>query len=122
MSTFGWIMLALGLFLVLYTVAFLVRPKGSTGRDGLGCGFVLLAGLVWSIALAQYVGSRGAGLRLGFGAALILPALVALFKAGRARIVPAALCFIAGILVASSALPALSSVSSHPRPARRRST
>lgn len=106
MRPFGWAMLALGLFLVLYTVAFLVR-KGQSDRDKLGCGFVLLAGLVWSIALTQFVGSSQDGLRLGFGAAFVLPALAALFKGGRKKIVPAAVFFIAGILLASSSLPAL---------------
>jgi hypothetical protein len=106
MNVLGWAMLALGFFLVLYTVAFLVR-KGESGREKLGCGFVLLAGLVWSIALTQFVGSSQHGLRLGFGAAFVLPALAALFKGGRKKIVPAAVFFIAGILLASSSLPAL---------------
>lgn len=106
MSTFGWAMLALGLFLVLYTVAFLVRPKGEKGKDTLGCGFVIAAGVVWSMALTQYIGNSSAGLRLGFGAALILPAMAALFKGGK-RIVPAAISFIVAILIASSAFPSL---------------
>lgn len=110
MSAFAWAMLALGLFLVLYTVAFLLRPAsdGRARRDSLGCGFVLLAGIVWSVALTNYLGERNAGMRMGFGCALILPALVALFKPGaRRRIVPAAVLFIVAILLASSALPKL---------------
>ena len=107
MTMFGWAMLALGLFLVLYTVAFMVRPKAGGSKDKIGCGFVLLAGLVWSIALTQYLDSSSAGVRLGFGIALILPALAALFRGGRNRIIPAAICFIVAILIASSALPLL---------------
>jgi len=106
MNLFGWAMMALGLFLVLYTVAFLVRPQGEKGKNTLGCGFVIAAGLVWSIALTQYVGSSSAGVRLGFGAALVLPALATLFKGGK-RIVPAAISFVLAILIASSAIPSL---------------
>jgi len=107
MSLLTGSMLALGLFLVLYTAAFLVRAKGSDGKDKLGCGFLLLAGFVWSIALGQYVESSSGGLRLGFGAALMLPALIAIFKGGRRRLLPAAIGFIIAVLLTSSALPLL---------------
>lgn len=110
MSVFAIAMMALGGFLVLYTIVFLLRPakEGSGARkDSLGCGFVLLAGLVWSLALTSYLQDRGAGFRLGFGGALILPALVTLFRPGRKRIVQAAVLFVVAIVVASSAFPVL---------------
>jgi hypothetical protein len=110
MSLFAMAMLGLGLFLVLYTIAFLLRPaKEGAGakKDSLGCGFVLLAGLVWSLALANYLGERGAGFRLGFGGALLLPALVTIFRPGRKRIVHAAVLFVMAVMLASSAFPKL---------------
>jgi hypothetical protein len=110
MNVFAIAMLGLGLFLVLYTIAFLLRPaKEGSGakKDSLGCGFVLLAGLVWSFAFTSYLGDRGAGFRLGFGCALVLPALVAIFRPGHKRIVHAAVLFIVAVILASSALPKL---------------
>ncbi|NQU41587.1 MAG: hypothetical protein HQ523_16700 [Lentisphaerae bacterium] len=110
MSTISVALMALGLFLVLYTMVFLLRPaRDGVGnkKDSLGCGFVLLAGLVWSLALTSYLHDRGAGFRLGFGGALILPALVTVFRPGRKRIVPAAVLFVVAIVVASSAFPTL---------------
>ncbi|MBT3294082.1 MAG: hypothetical protein HN919_17775 [Verrucomicrobia bacterium] len=110
MSVFAIAMMALGCFLVLYTIVFLLRPAkdgSGTKKDSLGCGFVLLAGLVWSLALTSYLHDRGAGFRLGFGGALILPALVTIFRPGRKRIVQAAVLFVVAIVVASSAFPVL---------------
>ncbi|MDP6631134.1 MAG: hypothetical protein QGH42_11570 [Kiritimatiellia bacterium] len=110
MTIFAIAMLGLGLFLVLYTIAFLLRPAADgtgTKKDSLGCGFVFLAGLVWSLALTSYLGDRGAGFRLGFGGALILPALVAIFRPGRKRIVHAAVLFVVAVILASSASPKL---------------
>ena len=107
MSVVSWAMAAIGLFLVLYAVAFLFRPAGDkqgARRDSLGCGFVLLAGGVWSVVLAQYMGDRATGTRLGFGLALILPTLAAILRPGRRGIVmPIVLLVIAVLLGASSA-------------------
>ena len=84
-----WIPLVL---ILLAGVVFLLRPapEGRKRRESLGCGFVLVAGLVWSFVLTRYLGERSAGFRLGFGLAFVLPALVAILRPGRRPIVPAA--------------------------------
>lgn len=106
---FAGAMMLVGLFLVLYTVVFLLRAPDGSGkrRDSLGCGFVLLAGLVWSVALSQYLGDRSAGFRLGFAFAFVLPTLVAILRPGRRGIVGPAILLVCAVLLGATALPGL---------------
>jgi hypothetical protein len=97
-----------GLFLAVYAVVLLLgrAPEGAARRRAsLGCGFVLLAGIVWGIGLGTYLEDRWAGLRLGFAAALLLPALATLLHRGRGRTAAAAVALGLAVLLGASALP-----------------
>ncbi|MFO7958087.1 MAG: hypothetical protein R6X33_13425 [Candidatus Brocadiia bacterium] len=110
MSTFSWILVVVGVFLVLYAALVLLRGIGKSerrGRHSLGCGFVVLAGVVWGIALAQYMGSWWTGLRLGLGLALVLPALTTLAHPGRGGVVFSVVLLTMAVILAAPLLPRL---------------
>jgi hypothetical protein len=100
---------ALGLFLVAYAVLTLLKPRSGKGnkQDSLGCGFVLLAGGVWGVALGRYLNDTSAGIRLGMAGALILPALASLLQRRTRGVVMAAVSLAAAILLAAPEFPKL---------------
>ncbi len=109
MSTFSWALLVVGLFLVLYAALTLARVgrDGNGRRQSLGCGFALLAAVIWGLAFARYIGDWWAGVRLGFAFALLLPALVTLFNPGRGGIATAVVLLALSVILGASAVPAL---------------
>jgi hypothetical protein len=110
MSTFSWVLIVVGVFLVLYAAASMLRRPGGEGRgrrESLGCFFILVAGVVWGIALSRFLGSRWAGWRLGFALALLLPALASLLSPGRGRVVASVVVLTFAVLLGVSAVPVL---------------
>ncbi len=110
MSTFSWVLVVVGGFLVLYAALVLLRGIGRADRRGqhsLGCGFVLLAGVVWGFALAQYVGAWWTGMRLGIGLALVLPALTALARPARGGVLFSVVLLATAVALAAPAMPRL---------------
>jgi hypothetical protein len=93
------------------------RPSGDGRKrpESLGCLFILIAGAVWSIALARFLESPWAGWRLGFALALLLPALAALFSPGRGRLIVSVVVLTFAVLLGASAVPVLWS-KVNPRP------
>jgi len=108
-NIFSWAMLALGLVLVVYTVLLLLRSDSGRGRrnESIGCGFVLMAGLVWGLGLSALLDDRMAGMRLGVGLAFVLPTVAALFRRGRGGILLPLVLLFCAILLSASALPRL---------------
>jgi len=107
MSTFHWVLVVVGLFLVVYAALVLLKRGGGRRRESLGCGFVLLAGLVWGFALANYLGSWWAGMRLGLAAALVLPALVTLTHPTRGRLWASVVLLTFAVILGASVVPRL---------------
>jgi len=110
MSTFSWVLIVVGLFLVLYAAGVLLgarRGPGSRRRESLGCGFVLLAAVVWGIALGRYLADSWAGLRLGVAFALILPALATLLNPARGRVLASVVLLTFAVIMGASAAPKL---------------
>ncbi|NLW50584.1 MAG: hypothetical protein GXY85_07025 [Candidatus Brocadiaceae bacterium] len=110
MSAFRWGMVAVGAFLALYAAATLLRARGEAHqrRTTMGCGFVLLAGLVWGYALGGFLDDPWGARRLGMAFALVLPALAALANPGRRGIVMAmAMLVVAVALGADQVAPLL---------------
>jgi hypothetical protein len=110
MSTFSWVLAAVGLFLVLYAAASMLRrPRGERRRrrESLGCFFVPIAGVVWSIALSRFVDDHWAGWRLGFALAFLLPAVAALLSPGRGRVILSVVVLTFSVLLGASAVPVL---------------
>gem|GEM_PF-3099207 len=110
MSLFSQILVALGVFFAAYAALTLLRHGGATPNRRarpLGCGFTLLAAVVWSFALGRYLGSTVAGVRLGTALALILPALATLAHTGRANVAGAAVLLTVAVLLGAPVLPQL---------------
>ncbi len=119
MSALSLAFLVVGLFLAAYALILLFgrSTEGSRRRrESLGCGFVLLAGVVWGLSLGWYLGDNWAGLRLGFAVALLLPALATLLHPGRGRTLAAAVTLGFAVLLGASALPHLGSALSPSQP------
>ncbi len=107
MSTFSLVLLVVGVFLVLYAALSLTRRGPSHARERIGCGFMLLAGLVWGIALARYLGDSWAGIRLGMAFAFVLPALAALTNPVRGRFISAVVLLSFAVILGATAAPKL---------------
>ncbi len=107
MSTFSLVLLVVGVFLLANALLSLLRPGRGRKHESIGCGFTLLAGLVWGIALGRYLDDGWAGLRLGFAFAFVLPALATLLHPGRGRVVAAIVMLTFAVIVGASALPKL---------------
>ncbi len=89
---------AAGLLLFLVAAGTLLFGKKEGGKK-LGCGFAVLAGLVWTLGLAQVTDWISAG-RLALGLVLLLGVVEALRHDGGARVARAAAFLILGILLA----------------------
>lgn len=110
MTTFYWVLGAVGLFLAVYAAVMLFRAGRAVDSEKpatLGCGFVLLASVVWSIALARLLESWWAGLRLGTALALILPVVGTLFGGRRRHVLSAVVLLTVAVLLAAPVVPAL---------------
>jgi hypothetical protein len=109
MSLFSRVMLVAGLFLVAYAVLALARRPADGGRRGqsIGCGFAVMAGLVWGIALAHYLGDWWAGMRLGFCFAMLMPALATLVRPNAGRVVAALVLLSLAVVLGAPAFPKL---------------
>ncbi|MFW6162204.1 MAG: hypothetical protein ACODAJ_05500 [Planctomycetota bacterium] len=110
MTTFSWILLAVGAYLVLHAAIVMFRAGrggGDTSRETLGCGFILIAALVWSIALARWLDDASAGARLGIALALLLPVLATLLGGNRRRLVASIVLLTLAILIGASSVPVL---------------
>ena len=109
MSPFRWGMIVVGAFLVLYAALNVLGAKGGKNRRRatLGCGFALLAGLVWGYALGGFLGGFWPGMRLGLAVALVLPALAALANPGRGGIVAAAVMLVLAVVLGAGMVPRL---------------
>lgn len=89
MSGYGIGLTVLGALLAAYAVRTLAfRREGEEARS-LGCGFALVAGLVWGLLLGRVAG-LGEGMRLGLGLGCLVGGAAMLFQRKR-RFVPAAL-------------------------------
>lgn len=120
MSILSLSFVVVGLFLAGYAMVLLFgrSEENARGRrEGLGCGFVLLAGFVWGLSFGWYLDDRWTGLRLGFAVALLLPAVATLLQPGRGRTLVAALTLGFAVLLGASALPGLRSALSPSQPA-----
>ena len=120
MSTFSLVLLVVGLFLVAYAVAMIFSRRAGEGghrRETLGCGFTLLAALVWGVALGRYLGNWSAGMRLGIACALVLPALATLVQPRRGRVLASAVLLTFAVILGASAVPVLWVRVRPPRPA-----
>lgn len=109
MSIFSGAMLALGLVLIVYTVLLLLRPDPGSGRkrESIGCGFVVVAGLVWGLGFRVLLNDGDAGMRLGIGLAFVLPTVAALLRRGRGGILLPLVLLFCAILLSASAVPRL---------------
>jgi len=113
MTPFSWVLVVVGAFLAIYAASVLAgRQKvgdavGGHKSESLGCGFVLLAGAFWGIALARYLGDWQAGLQLGIAAAIVLPVVATLLGRGKSGIVRSAVMLAIAVALAASALPKL---------------
>lgn len=109
MSPFRWGMMIVGAFLAVYAALTLRGAKAGADRrrTTMGCGFVLLAGLVWGYALGGFLGDFWAGMRLGVAFALVLPALAALASPGRGGIVAAAVMLVLAVVLGAEPFPKL---------------
>lgn len=113
MSTFSWVLVVVGAFLAIYAASVLAgRQKvGDDGKgrtsESLGCGFVLLAGAFWGIALARYLGDWQAGLQLGIAGAILLPVVATLLGRGKSGIVRSVVMLAIAVALGASALPKL---------------
>ena len=109
MSLFSRVMLAVGLFLVVYAVLALSGRTARKGRRGksIGCGFTVVAGVVWGIALWQYLGDWWAGMRLGIAFAMLLPVLSTLARPEPGRVLAAVVLLSFTVLIGASAFPKL---------------
>ena len=109
MSLGSAILLGLGGFLLLYAIFSFIRPGDETGTGKarpLGCGFTVLAGVIWGIALAGYLG-WSSGLRLGIALACLLPVLVTLFHPKRRSLVTALVLLSIALVLGVPVLPQL---------------
>lgn len=110
MSAFSWGLIIAGAFLLLYAIRVLLsngEKEDKRRRQSLGCGFVLMTGLVWGLALTNLLGSLGSGLRLGFSLALLLPALAVLLGARRHGVIGPAIALILAVAIGATELPRL---------------
>ena len=107
MSAFSLVLLVVGVFLLASALMSLLRSGHGRKQESMGCGFTLLAGLVWGIALGRYLDDGSAGLRLGFAFAFVLPALATLRHPGRGRMVGAIVMLTFAVIIGASALPKL---------------
>jgi len=111
MSTFSLTLIAVGIFLAIYAALVLLgvgrKDGGDRKKESMGCGFTILAAIVWSIALARYLDDGAAGIRLGVALALILPVLATLGGGSRGRVFGSVVLLTIAVLVGASAVPTL---------------
>lgn len=109
MSLFAIVAAAVGVFLAAYATVLLFtgRKPGEEHREKVGCGFMLVAGLVWGYALGNYLNSLWAGMRLGLALALLLPALATLLHPARGRVLSAIVALTLAALLGGSVAPRL---------------
>jgi len=109
MSTFEWMLVIVGGFLVLSAVGTLFRTGkgGERKKESIGCGFVVVAAIFWGVALARYLGDWSAGLRLGIALALLLPVLTTLIGGRGGRMVASIVLLTIAVLLGASAVPKL---------------
>lgn len=105
MTPFSWALVILGVFLAAYAVLTLLRSAGASGgkmKQSVGCGFILLAGLIWGFALNIYL--DGHGFALGFGVAFLLSALAVLMS-GKRGFGRAIIPLVLGVILCATAFP-----------------
>jgi len=109
MSTFEWMLVAVGGFLVLSAVGTLFRAgkDGERRKESIGCGFMFVAALFWGVALARYLGDWSAGMRLGVALALLLPVLATLVNRRGGRMLASIVLLTAAVALGASAVPKL---------------
>ncbi|MCF7853165.1 MAG: hypothetical protein K9N51_00085 [Candidatus Pacebacteria bacterium] len=108
MSVFELTFVVVGAFLVMYATLLLARsgkhPREARSQS-LGCGFTLVAGCIWGIALALYLDSWWAGLRLGLGLAFVLPALAALLSPHKRNVIGTVVMLSLAVVLSAPVLP-----------------
>ncbi len=103
MQSLHWALTAAALLLFLIAILNLfsgLRSKDGQGKQGMGCGFALLAALLWSYVLGQYFGDWKDGLRVSVGVLLVLPAVAAVARPGKASLCGSVLGLILGVVLA----------------------
>lgn len=104
MKTFPLILAIVGACFVLYAVAKLAR-SGRARDQSLGCSFTFLAAIIWGLAFTLQLASIWDGTRLGFGLALVLPALAALAHPRRKNLVGALVLLGVALILAGPVIP-----------------
>ena len=102
-----WGLTGAALLLFLYAVRLLFLSSRGTSNEAqqkLGCGFALAAALLWTYVIDHYFGRPWGAIRIGLGLLLVLPAVQALAKPERARILSAAIAVILAAVVAGPPL------------------
>ncbi len=102
MTALLWAQVAVALLLFVYAVRCLLA-RGSA-RDGkrarsLGCGFGLVAFLMWMLALSNLLDSWWLGTRIAIALVLLLPVFDAIGRPGGAGILRAALSLFLAVLI-----------------------
>jgi len=105
-SFWPWALGAVGLLLFLVALSTLVFGKGDDKKRKLGCGFAVLAAIVWTLGFAQVLDCVVA-LRLAAGLVLLLGVVEALARPQGASVVRAGLFLLVGLLLAGPVLFAL---------------
>jgi hypothetical protein len=103
-SPLSWALVATALFFFFFAVLQLWRsaraPEGKKEKERLGCGFALVAFLVWTFAFGRILGGFTDGVRLALGLVLLLPVVHALAQPSGAKILRSALALFVAILLA----------------------
>ena len=102
-----WGLTAAALLLFAYairTVFVSSKEEGDEKKQKLGCGFALVATLLWIYVLNRYLESPIGAIRIGVGALLILPAVQAIAKPEGARVIRAAIALILAVLISGPPL------------------
>ncbi|MDA1264512.1 MAG: hypothetical protein O2816_05460 [Planctomycetota bacterium] len=103
MQALSWALTAAAVLLMLYALRVVTQDKDPDkpgSKAGLGCGFLFLACLLWSLAAQRWVGGYWPGFRLGMGIFLATPAIGALTKPHGARLFLGVIGLVLGIVLA----------------------
>ncbi len=104
-----WALTAAALLLLIFAIRTLfISSRGEDdGQQKLGCGFALIAALLWMYVLDHYLEDPKVAIRLGLGVLLVLPAIQALANPKGARILRAAVGLVLAVLIAGPPLAGL---------------